>query len=188
MSEGLGVRPRWRTVANLITLLRLAAAPLLAVAIGWGSALAAGVLFWSAVGSDFVDGWIARNRDEASSLGGLFDHATDATFVSLGLFALAAKGKVSFALPVLIVLAFTQYAVDSRVLRGFPLRTSALGRWNGILYFVLLGTPITRDLLGFPFPSDRLVSRLGWILVATTLASIFDRAHALWTVRGRAAI
>src|SRR5271166_2661907 len=186
MSEGLREgRPRWRTLANLFTLLRLAAAPLLALAVWRGSTLAAAALFWGAVASDFADGRIARSRGEASSLGGLLDHAT---YVSLGLFSFAAKGALSFLLPILIALAFAQYAGDSRALKGRPLRTSLLGRWNGIGYFALLGTPITRDLLGFTWPGDGLVSALGWILVATTLASMVDRAHALIAVRRRATL
>src|SRR5271157_1148995 len=189
MNEGLAERrPRWLTLANFFTLLRLAAAPLLALAVWRGSTLAAAALFWGAVASDFADGRIARSRGEASSLGGLLDHATDATFVSLGLFSFAAKGALSFLLPILIALAFAQYAGDSRALKGRPLRTSLLGRWNGIGYFVLLGTPITRDLLGFTWPGDGLVSALGWILVATTLASMVDRAHALIAVRRRATL
>lgn len=184
MSEGLREGPpRWRTLANLFTLLRLAAAPLLALAVWGGATLAAFALFWGAVASDFADGRIARSRGEASSLGGLLDHATDATFVSLGLFAFAAKGALSFLLPVLIALAFAQYTADSRALKGRPLRTSRLGHWNGIAYFVLLGTPITRDLLGLTWPGVGLVSALSWALVATTLASMVDRAHALMTVR-----
>jgi phosphatidylglycerophosphate synthase len=186
MSARLLAGRRWFTLANLFTLVRLAAAPLLAVAVCREAKLLAAALFWSAVASDFADGRIARSRGEASSLGGLLDHATDATFVSLGLFAFAAKGALSLLLPVLVVLAFAQYAADSRALEGRPLRTSRLGRWNGIGYFVLLGTPITRDLLGFTWPGPGLVSVLAWILVATTLASMVDRAHTLMAVRRRA--
>jgi phosphatidylglycerophosphate synthase len=176
---------RWLTLANLLTLLRLLAAPLLALAVWRGASLAAGALFWGAVASDFADGRIARRRREASSLGGLLDHATDATCVSFGLLALAARGVLSVGLPILVVLAFAQYAGDSRALKGHPLRTSRLGRWNGIAYFALLGTPITRDLLGFPWPSDALVSAGAWILVVTTLASMIDRALALIALRRR---
>ena len=176
---------RWLTAANLLTLLRLFAAPLSALAVWRGASVAAGALFWGAVASDFADGRIARRRGEASSLGGLLDHATDATFVSLGLFALALRGVLSPLLPLLVALAFVQYAGDSRALRGRPLRTSRLGRWNGIAYFVLLGTPITRDLLGLARPSDVLVSAGGWALVVTTLASMIDRAHALIALRRR---
>ncbi len=186
MSEALPKsRPRWLTFANLFTLLRLAAAPLLALAVWRGASLAAGALFWAAVASDFADGRIARSRGEASSLGGLLDHATDATFVSFGLFAFAAKGTLSFLLPIVIALAFAQYAGDSRALKGEPLRTSPLGHWNGIGYFALLGTPLTRDPLGFTWPSDGLVAAFAWVLVATTLASMVDRAYAQRAMRRR---
>lgn len=181
-------RSRWLTLANLFTLLRFVAAPLLAWAVWRGAALTAGALFWGAVASDFADGRIARSRGEASSLGGLLDHATDATCVSLGLLAVAAKGPLTFLLPLLIALAFAQYAGDSRALKGRPLRTSWLGRWNGIAYFALLGTPVTRDFLGFRWPTDRLVAAIGWILVVTTLASMADRAYVLVGVHRRATL
>jgi len=177
------VRPRWLPLANPFTLLRLAAAPLLALAVAHAATRTAGALFWGAVASDFADGRIARWRGEASSLGGLLDHTTDATFVSLGLLAFAVQGTISLWLPCLIALAFAQYALDSRALKGRPLRTSGLGRWNGIGYFVLLGTPITRDLLGLHWPGEGLVFVLSGLLVATTLASMVDRAHAVLATR-----
>ncbi len=172
---------RWLTLANLLTGLRLVAAPLLASAVWEGHALRAGALFWAAVASDFADGRIARRRGEASSLGGLLDHATDATFVTAGLAALAARGTAPALLPVLVAAAFVQYTLDSRALRGRPLRASGLGRWNGIAYFVLLGTPVTRDLLGLGWPGGTLVALFAWLLVATTLASMADRGWAAIT-------
>ena len=178
MTGGAAARGRWLTLANLLTGLRLLAAPLLALAVWEGHTLGAGVLFWAAVASDFADGRIARRRGEASSLGGLLDHATDATFVTVGLAALAAKGVVPGLLPVVVAAAFVQYTLDSRALRGRPLRASGLGRWNGIAYFVLLGTPVTRDLLGLRWPGETLVALLAWLLVVTTLASMADRGFA----------
>ena len=79
--------------------------------------------------------------------------------------------------------AFAQYALDSRALAGRPLRASALGRWNGIAYFVLLGIPVVRDGLAIGWPPDALVRVLGWALVATTCASILDRLVALARAR-----
>jgi phosphatidylglycerophosphate synthase len=180
---------RWLTWANAITALRLGFAPLLACAVtahGRGAPQLAGLLFWAAVASDFADGRVARRRGEASSLGGLLDHATDAAFASVGLAALAARGVVPAPLPALVVLAFAQYALDSRALAGRPLRASQLGRWNGIAYFVLLGTPLTRDVIGLAWPADGLVHGLGWALVAATLISMADRARALLRARSSA--
>jgi phosphatidylglycerophosphate synthase len=79
----------------------------------------------------------------------------------------------------LVVAAFAQYVVDSYWLhRGRSLRTSRLGRWNGILYFV----PLVVDILirlgwGALRP---VLTLLVWALVASTLVSMAER---LWAVR-----
>lgn len=170
---------RWRTRANALTVLRLLAAPLLALAIWEGRAGPAHALFWLAVGTDLLDGRVARRYGEATPFGGLLDHATDAAFVSAGLLAVAWRGEIPIWLPVLVVASFAQYALDSRALVGRPLRTSLLGRWNGIAYFVLLGIPVVRDGLGLGWPPVSWVAAIGWALVATTLVSMGDRFLAL---------
>ena len=141
----------------------------------------AAVLFWGAVATDVADGRVARARGETSAFGGLLDHATDASFVTLGLAALSMHGSVPTALPILVFAAFLQYMLDSRSLAGRTLRASFLGRWNGILYFVPLGVVVTRDALGLVFPADRWVLLLGQALVVSTLLSMADRAWTLFT-------
>jgi phosphatidylglycerophosphate synthase len=170
---------RWWTVANGLTFVRLLLAPALAATLVGRQTSLALVIFMTAIVSDLVDGRIARLRGEVSALGGFFDHATDALFVATGLFALAHRGLVPWALPILLLFAFAQYALDSKALAGRPLRASRLGRWNGIAYFVVLGTPVVRDGLGLGFPDDTWVGWLGGLLVVSTLVSIGDRAWAL---------
>jgi cardiolipin synthase len=170
---------RWGTRANVLSLARAASAPMLAVSIANGNALAAASLFAFAVASDLADGRIARRFGEASPLGGLLDHASDALCVTAGLGALVAVDEVPLPLPWLVAAAFLQYVVDSRVAGGEGLRASPLGRWNGIAYFVLVGIPVVRDALGLAWPGMALVRALGWVLVASTLASMADRALAL---------
>lgn len=136
-------------------------------------------IFWAACASDFLDGRIARARGEVTAFGGLLDHASDATFVTTGLAALAMRGVSTWILPVVVVLAFLQYAFDSRALAGSPLRASALGRWNGILYFVPVGTLVTRDSLELAWPADIWLRWLVWALVISTVLSMMDRAWAL---------
>ena len=178
--EGSNSQPsRVFTVANSFTLVRLILVPACALAIVFHIHFLAFACFWLAVATDTVDGRVARRRGEVSALGGFFDHATDAIFVSTGLAALAYGDRVSPLLPVLVVLAFIQYALDSRVLAGRQLRSSRLGRWNGILYYVLLGTPLTRDALRLGWPGHGLVKFFAWTLVATTLFSMIERAGAL---------
>ncbi len=175
-ASGTGARGRWRTRANALTLLRLAAPPPLAVAIATDAYAAAALLFAFAVAMDFADGYAARRFGEASPVGGLVDHGVDAVFVTAGIAALAAGGVLPAALPVLITLAFAQYAFDSRVEAGRPLRGSRIGRWNGIAYYAILAVPVVRDALGLSWPPPAAVLALGWALVATTIVSMLERA------------
>jgi len=170
--------PRWRTRANALTLARGVIAPGLAAAIATGRPVVATLLFWIAVATDFADGWIARARGETSPLGGLLDHAVDATLCVLGLAALAAQGVVPWPLPPLVAAAFLQYVLDSSSHRGRPLVASRLGRWNGIAYWVLVATPIMRDALGWSFPPAALVWIFGVALCVSTVASMLDRIAA----------
>ncbi|MBS1107087.1 MAG: pgsA [Deltaproteobacteria bacterium] len=170
---------RWRTRANALSLLRLVVAPALAAAIIAAHAELATALFALAVATDFADGAVARRYGESSPLGGLLDHAIDATFCVLGLAAHAAAGVVPWSLPFLVAAAFAQYVVDSKSLAGRPLRASRLGRWNGIAYYVAVAVPIVRDTLGWSWPGAALVRWLAAALVATTLVSMADRALAL---------
>ena len=135
-----------------------------------------------AIATDVVDGRIARARGEASTFGGILDHTSDAIFVALGSLALAASERVPNLLPILIVVAFLQYAFDSRILAGHELRASLIGRWNGICYFIPLGIVVVREALGLAFPADEWVRILGWALVISTSVSIGDRLIALVAV------
>lgn len=170
-------------LANLLTAVRLAGAPVLAWAVTGGAPLLAGLVFGLAVATDLLDGRIARRRGTATPAGGFFDHVTDATFVTLGLAACAAEGLLTGWLPLLVALAFVQYTADSRVFRGRPLRASRLGRWNGIAYFVALGIPVVRDALGLGWPPDAWVAAFAWVLVATSVASMVDRGRAAWAAQ-----
>ena len=183
-AEGKGRR---LTLSNGVTLLRLLSVPFFFTAILEGHWAVACALFWIAVGTDFADGRIARARGESTHFGGLLDHASDASFVTAGLAALAVDGRVTPLLPLLVVVAFAQYVLDSRWLAGQPLRASALGRWNGICYFVPSGIVVSREALGLAQPADAVVALLAWLLVASTGLSIADRGLTLLRIHRRGA-
>lgn len=172
----------WFTLSNGLTSLRLIAAPFFYCSIVDRHWWAACLLFWLAVASDLVDGRLARARDESSALGGLLDHGSDATFVTLGQLALVKAGWVPALLPALIVVAFLQYVLDSRILAGRTLRASFIGRWNGILYFIPPGMIVTREALGLAVPSDPIILFFGWALAISTLISMADRAMSVISV------
>ena len=203
-------------VATALTLLRLALAPVLVLAITRESPLAASAVFFAAVATDFADGHAARRSGFVSPWGGLFDHGVDAVFCTAGTAALACAGVLPVLLSPLIAIAFVQYALDSRWqggaaaaqrarkaegrasrtdLRRAPawlaasgLHASALGRFNGIAYYVVVAVPIVRDTLGLGWPGPLLVRLLAWGLVATTAASILDRVRLLLRARSARAL
>jgi CDP-diacylglycerol--glycerol-3-phosphate 3-phosphatidyltransferase len=142
------------------------------------SALLAGLVLLTAIATDVLDGVVARRRGAASAGGGLFDHTADCLFVTAGLAAGAARGVVPWLLPVLVAAAFAQYVVDSYWIHRQPaLRTSALGRCNGILYFApLAGDVLARAGAGAVRPA---VTTLAWVLVGTTVLSMGERLRAV---------
>lgn len=169
----------WFTWANGISAIRLVAALPCAWAIieaQWGIAA---ILFVIAAITDFADGYVARRFDTESALGGLIDHSIDAVFVTVILGAFALREAVPLILPVLVAASFIQYVLDSNALSGRALRSSFLGRWNGIAYYVLAGVPIGLALVEFSFISAAWIMLVGWILVASTIVSMLDRAQAL---------
>ena len=172
-------------MANALTaaraLLILPFAALMAQGDARHAALAALVLA-AAIATDLLDGPLARRRGTVSAAGTAFDHTTDVLFVTGGLAAGAARGAFPWILPVLVAAAFLQYVADSYWLhRARRLRTSRLGRLNGILYFApLAGDVLVRlGLAGLATPLRLLV----WLLVLSTLVSMGER---LWAVRPRA--
>ena len=175
----------WKTWANLLTLARLLCVAPCAWAIVELRWVTAALLFTAAVVTDFLDGAVARRQGRATALGGLLDHATDAIFVTVSLGALAYLGYITPLLPGLIALAFAQYTADSKALAGRRLRTSWLGRNNGIAYYVLVGVPVIRNAVDLGWPPDHWINALGWLLCATTLASMLDRGVAATRARQR---
>lgn len=167
-------------LANVLTSMRLLLiVPLVALIsnpVGYPGLLLTLILL-VAIATDYFDGIVARKMGTASPAGQLFDHGTDFLFVSAGLFTAALMDMLTLWLPILIVVAFTQYVLDSYFLfRQKQLRMSFLGRWNGIFYFAPLVVLAGGQIIGAEIAP--VLGGLAWLLVATTLASIVDRLLA----------
>jgi phosphatidylglycerophosphate synthase len=187
-------------LANALTGLRLLLAPFMGWAIMQQFWLVASLSMILAIVTDVYDGKIARRQNRTSAFGGLFDHGTDAFFVSIGAWALAESTFINPWLWPCITLAFVQYALDSKVLAGHKLRTSLIGRYNGVGYYAIVATAVgaqtlqaglyeitghQSESLGAAVEAIILLHRAvywaAWFLVATTLLSIADRLyHSLW--------
>ena len=172
-------------MAHLLTGVRLGLAVPLAVAFArpdFLDAVLLAALLTVALASDYLDGVVARRQGTASAAGQLFDHGTDCLFVTAGLTGAALAGLVPPALPLLIAVAFGQYVFDSYLVhRQKRLRMSAIGRWNGIGYFVPLVVIAAARMEAVPGLTEPLllVARLAaYMLLASTIVSIADRATA----------
>ncbi len=180
--------------ANVLTGIRFILAPLLGWAVWQSGWFVAAIIVIAAIGSDVLDGRMARRHGVVSAFGGFFDHGTDALFVSLGAWALAEQGLISPWLWPCIALAFIQYAADSRVLNGRHLRTSRIGKYNGLSYYAMVATavgsqslyqaaiavgetPVSPMVIHSLAFLDQGVLLASWILVFTTLLSMTDRLY-----------
>ena len=184
-SPAPGQPGRLLTLANAISAVRFIAAPFSLAAVLGGEWSLAALLFVGAVASDFVDGWVARHRNTVSALGGVFDHAADAVFVTLTLWGIAyseaqvRSDVVPGILPLFIALAFLQYLLDSKALAGQALRTSVLGRINGIAYFVVVGVVVIRNALEVGWLPDEAIYWACLVVLLSTLVSMLDRLRTL---------
>jgi phosphatidylglycerophosphate synthase len=174
------------TLPNLLSLSRVALIAPLSWAIIKGEGLIAVVLFAFVIVTDFLDGLIARRAHQVTEFGTLLDHGCDALFVSAIAGLLAYLGLLPLVLPLLIAIAFLQYSLDSRVLEGARLRPSRIGRWNGVAYFVIVGAGIVVH----HFAADPMLLfglwLCGWVVVATTVISIAERAVYMLRARSGA--
>ena len=175
--------PAWCSLPNALSVSRVPLALLAVFALLSAAPAVAMWIFALAALTDLVDGRIARARNQATPLGGLLDHASDATFVTAVLAAWSVRGEIPVCLPLLIPLAFMQYVLDSKALSGQRLRGSLIGRWNGVAYFVLAGVPTVRDGLGLDWPVQAWVRALAWALIATTVLSMAERAFVFIQLR-----
>ena len=183
------------TWPNLVTLTRVAGAPVFVfcchrAAVGtpvgrW----CAGLLFAAIVGSDVLDGWLARQLRCSSVFGRFLDHGADVFFILFALGWFAACGWVTWWLPAAIAWAFGLYAYDSWRRSGESRRQrrllgSRLGHVGGILNYAAVGGVMAERALGLsllprPLGQAALVAVMGVAFV-----SGLERLLLLWLGRG----
>jgi len=166
-------------LANCISSLRLFMAPALVYLLWQELFLWSLLLMLGALISDVADGAVARKLNQVTNIGGLLDHGSDALLVLSGLTVFAAFSVITWALPILVVIAFAQYVWDSGSLRRAPLRASSIGKLNGMMYFAFVILLIAREAFFLPIPNAAATSYLAWGLVLSTLVSITDRLIAI---------
>ncbi len=103
-TSGSGLFDRVWTLPNLISLVRLACAPLvLWLLFGADEPWPAAILLGFLGASDWIDGWIARRYDQGSELGKVLDPTADRILLLTGIVALLIDGSVPLWYGVLIL-------------------------------------------------------------------------------------
>ena len=135
-----------------------------------------------AAGSDFVDGRVARRLQVASGKGRWLDAVADVTFVLAALFCEADAGSIPFYIPILIVISFSQYVIDSLVIgrsAAGPIK-SRLGHWGGIVNYALV---IALAIAPLPALLGVVIGELAPILALFYVAAISERAWLFYRSR-----
>lgn len=159
---------------NLLSLLRLAFAPLAVKLIVDGEFALAFWLFVAAALTDAADGILARRLDARTTLGSFLDPAADKLLLVGTAVALAWQGAIPEWLVILIVLRDLGIVVGLIILwaLGVPFRSIApmrVSKLNTVLQIVLVAG--TLAFLGLSVDDRWLVEAVVWAVTATTIAS-----------------
>src|SRR4051794_23769606 len=101
----MGTDPKARivTVPNLISVVRLACAPVFVWLLADDELLAAAALLAFLGASDWIDGWIARRFDQGSDLGKVLDPVADRILLLVAAVALIVQGSVPLVVGILVL-------------------------------------------------------------------------------------
>ena len=180
------------TWPNLVTLTRVAGAPAFVFCCHRAAAVGAPAMRWSAallfaaiVGSDVLDGWLARRLRCTSVFGRFLDHGADIFFILFALGWFAAWGWVTWWLPAAIAWAFGLYAFDSWRRSGGcgrqrRLLGSRLGHVGGILNYAAVGAVMAEPALDLALMPRPLGQAALAAVMGVAVVSGLERLVLLW--------
>jgi CDP-diacylglycerol--glycerol-3-phosphate 3-phosphatidyltransferase len=149
------------TLPNLLTILRIFAAPLLVVVlltkfsedwVGVPQHIAGVSLFLLAAITDAADGWIARRRQQVSRLGILLDPIADKLLISAAFISLV-ENHLAPAWAVVIIIG-REFAVSGlrsiAAIEGWAIPASKMGKFKMFTQVVTISLLITSSVAGGP--------------------------------------
>jgi cardiolipin synthase len=160
-------------LANLITLGRLLAVPLIVWLILIGEYQ---TTFWVFVGagiSDAVDGYIAKHFNQRTDLGALLDPIADKTLLVSLFVALGIAGDLPYWLVILVVfrdlLIVGGFLLAAALAQPIAWRPLMVSKVNTTLQIILVALLLGR--LAFGYPDQLIITALIYLVGATTVAS-----------------
>lgn len=162
---------------NILTLSRIAVIPLIFVSIYWTSyawAMFAGALFIAASITDYLDGYLARARNQTSAFGRLLDPIADKLLVATALVVILAKGEGSMynwslsVIPIFVILCreilvsgLREFLREVNV--GLPV--TKLAKWKTAFQMTALAMMLFRQLwIGWSYCGEVLL----WVAAVLT--------------------
>lgn len=172
-----------RNLPNMITILRVLAAPVIAVMLWQPESqlltLITTVLFILAAASDWLDGWLARRMQITSPFGKMLDPIADKLLVAACILALASGREDGFwfLLPALMILmreflvaGLREFLADKDV----SVPVTLMAKWKTTIQLVAIGTIIAAPLTGYAVKFDAFGLALFWLSALMTVKTGYD--------------
>jgi cardiolipin synthase len=169
-------------IANILTMSRIAAIPLIAALLFFNDPLLrwlAFALYVIACVTDFFDGYIARRMALVSALGRFLDPIADKLVIAAILMVMTAHGQISgwVVLPALVILCreimvsgLREYLAELKV--GVPV--SMLAKWKTTMQMLALGFLIVGDAGPRFIPTQMIGEALLWLAAGLTIITGYD--------------
>ena len=155
-----------QNIPNAITSLRLVTLPHLVYSFNHQITLVTYALFLFSIGTDIVDGYVARKLSSASKLGAYLDVTVDFLFISGMYLAFIIKGIYSPWILLIIVSVFIQFVLSSVYLKQTIY--DPIGKYYGSLLLGGIGLTLL-------FSNQLVYTIVTFGIVISTLASLICR-------------
>lgn len=176
------------SLPNQLALLRIVLVPIvmvLVLRVQDEPAILGALLFVVAAFTDFLDGYIARRRQQTTIMGAFLDSTADKLLVTGALLALLAVDRVSvWAALIIIVREFVVMALRGlTAIEGELVRPSVWGKLKAGVQFLAMALAMLR--LGEPIGPFYLDEWVMWAAVAITVSSGWEYVSRFWNVARR---
>ncbi|MGU9952004.1 MAG: CDP-diacylglycerol--glycerol-3-phosphate 3-phosphatidyltransferase [Gammaproteobacteria bacterium WSBS_2016_MAG_OTU1] len=184
------------TLPNILSMLRLVAAPLLALVFwlpSWTpierdtANMIALVVFLLAAATDFVDGYLARKLNKQTALGKFLDPVADKILVITALLLLLEAGRAAGGACLLIIIReiFVSALREWAALFGHSetVKVSSLGKWKTALQMGAVGCLIAGD--SFAINAQMAGILFLWLAAALAVWSMGNYCWAAWKIYSR---
>ena len=150
---------------SLVSVLRVIILPFLAYSFFYNYTIATYALFLLAIGTDFLDGYIARRMVLATKFGAYFDATVDFIFI-IGMFtAFVTAGLYPYFVLPLILIVFVQFLITSFCSNKIY---DPIGKYYGSLLYGAIGLTLL-------FSGQSFYGIITFGIVAVTAASLCSR-------------